>query len=90
MAKKVVELAKIILGGFTVSVDQNCKESAQFESIPVIITSNTDLCIVVDGNSTTFEHKEPFKERVFLFRLNVKLRDDLGKISKWEIRELLR
>ena len=73
--------------GWLCGVDQKCKGSVQIEPTPVLITSNTYKCAVVDGNSTTLEHKGPLEERMFLFRFTVKLRHDFGKISKWEVRE---
>lgn len=84
MTNKGVESAKAILGGSAIQIDQKYKVSVQTEPMPVIITSNT-MCFVVDGNSMTFEHKEPLKERMFLFRFSIKLWHDFGKICKREI-----
>lgn len=86
MTAKVVESAKAILGGSIVRVDQKCKSSAQVEQTPVIITSNTNMCEVVDGNSTSFEHRQPLEDRMFKFELLVRLPPDFGKISKAEVR----
>lgn len=86
MTAKVVESAKAILGGSKVRVDQKCKASQQIDSTPVIITSNTDMTIVIDGNITTMEHRQPLEDRMFQFYLGKRLPDDFGKISKQEIR----
>lgn len=86
MTAKIVESAKSILGGSKVRVDQKCKSSQQIDSTPVIITSNTDMTIVVDGNSTTMEHREPLEDRMFMFYLGKRLPNDFGKISKEEVR----
>ena len=86
MTAKVVESAKAILGGSKVRVDQKCKNSQQIDSTPVIITSNTDMTLVVDGNTTTGEHRIPLQDRMFKFYLGARLPDDFGKISKAEIR----
>lgn len=43
MTAKIVEAAKSILGGSKVRVDQKCKSSQQIDSMPVIITNNTDM-----------------------------------------------
>lgn len=86
MTAKIVESAKSILGGSRVRVDQKCKSSQQIDSTPVIITSNTDMTVVVDGNVTTFEHKEALEDRMFQFYLGRRLPNDFGKISKEEMR----
>lgn len=90
MTAKVVESAKAILGGSMVRVDQKCKSSQQIEQTPVIVTSNTNMCAVIDGNSTTFEHQQPLEDRMFKFELTRRLEPDFGKISKREIREFMR
>nr|WDW25800.1 MAG: replication-associated protein [Canine parvovirus]WDW25802.1 MAG: replication-associated protein [Canine parvovirus] len=90
MSAKIVESAKAILGGSKVRVDQKCKASQQIDSTPVIITSNTDMTIVVDGNQTTREHRQPLEDRMFQFYLGRRLPDDFGKISKKEIREFFK
>lgn len=89
MTAKVVESAKAILGGSKVRVDQKCKSSQQIDPTPVIITSNTNMCCVVDGNSTTFEHQQPLEDRMFKFELCVRLPHDFGKITKQEIKDFL-
>uniref|UniRef100_A0AAU6S504 NS1 protein n=1 Tax=Rhinolophus ferrumequinum adeno-associated virus TaxID=3140012 RepID=A0AAU6S504_9VIRU len=89
MTAKVVESAKAILGGSMVRVDQKCKSSQQIEQTPVIVTSNTNMCAVIDGNSTTFEHQQPLEDRMFKFELTRRLEPDFGKISKREIREFM-
>nr|QKN88777.1 MAG: replication protein [Dependoparvovirus sp.] len=90
MTGKVVESAKAILGGSKVRVDQKCKSSQQIESTPVIITSNTDMTIVIDGNQITMEHRQPLEDRMFKFYLGHRLPHDFGKISKAEIRAFFR
>lgn len=90
MTSKVVESAKAILGGSKVRVDQKCKNSQQIEPTPVIVTSNTNMCEVVDGNSTTFEHRQPLEDRMFKFELTVRLQPNFGKISKQEVREFFK
>lgn len=90
MTSKVVESAKAILGGSKVRVDQKCKNSQQIEPTPVIITSNTNMCEVVDGNSTTFEHRQPLEDRMFKFELTVRLQPTFGKITKQEVREFFK
>lgn len=90
MTAKVVEAAKCILGGSRVRVDQKCKASQQIESTPVIITSNTDLTVVVDGNTTTMEHRQPLEDRMFQFNLVKRLTPDFGKVTKQEIREFFK
>nr|UJO02142.1 Rep [Tadarida brasiliensis associated dependoparvovirus] len=90
MTAKVVEAAKAILGGSKVRVDQKCKSSQPIEPTPVIITSNTNMCEVVDGNSTTFEHRQPLEDRMFRFELTVRLQPTFGKITKTEVKEFLK
>nr|QKE54964.1 MAG: replication protein [Parvoviridae sp.] len=87
MTAKTVETAKAILGGSKVRVDQKCKGSEELEPTPVIITSNTNMCWVVDGNTTTYEHKTPLQERMFKLELTVQLKPDFGKITKQEVRQ---
>lgn len=87
MTSKVVESAKAVLGGSRVRVDQKCKSSQQIEPTPVIITSNTNMCEVIDGNSTTFEHRQPLEDRMFKFELMTRLPPTFGKITKTEVRE---
>lgn len=89
MTAKVVESAKAILGGSMVRVDQKCKSSSQIDQTPVIVTSNTNMCAVIDGNSTTFEHQQPLEDRMFKFELTRRLDSDFGKISKKEIRDFM-
>nr|QKN88756.1 MAG: replication protein [Dependoparvovirus sp.] len=90
MTAKIVESAKSILGGSRVRVDQKCKSSQQIDSTPVIITSNTDMTMVVDGNTTTFEHREALEDRMFQFYLGKRLDNDFGKITKTEVREFFK
>ncbi|AOL02446.1 rep protein [Dependoparvovirus anseriform4] len=87
MTAKIVETAKAILGGSKVRVDQKCKSSMQLEPTPVIITSNTNMCYVVDGNTTTFEHAQPLQDRMFKLELLKRLPDDFGKVTKKEVRD---
>nr|QKN88770.1 MAG: replication protein [Dependoparvovirus sp.] len=87
MTAKTVETAKAILGGSKVRVDQKCKGSEELEPTPVIITSNTNMCWVVDGNTTTYEHKEPLQERMFKLELTTQLDPSFGKITKEEVRQ---
>ena len=90
MTAKVVETAKAILGGSRVRVDQKCKASVPIEPTPVIITSNTNMCYVIDGNTTTFEHKQPLEDRMFKLELLTRLPDDFGKVTKQEVRQFFR
>lgn len=87
MTARVVEPAKAILGGSAVRVDKKCKDSLQIEPTPVIITSNTNMCCVTDGNSTTYEHAEPLEDRMWRIDLLRKLPHDFGKVTKREVRE---
>lgn len=86
MTTKVVEQAKAILGGSKVRVDIKCKTSQPMEPTPVIITSNTNMTVVIDGNSTTFEHEQPLQDRMFKFELTKRLGHDFGKITKQEVK----
>lgn len=90
MTAKIVETAKAILGGSKVRVDQKCKQSVAIEPTPVLITSNTDMCFVIDGNTTSFEHKEPLQDRMFRLELNTRLPDDFGKVTKQEVIEFFK
>lgn len=90
MTNKVVESAKAILGGSKVRVDQKCKSSQQIEPTPVIITSNTDMCVVIDGNMNTYEHKQPLEDRIFKIVLERRLDPDFGKITKQEVKEFFK
>ncbi|UGV24168.1 MAG: NS1 [Dependoparvovirus primate1] len=90
MTAKVVESAKAILGGSKVRVDQKCKSSAQIDPTPVIVTSNTNMCAVIDGNSTTFEHQQPLQDRMFKFELTRRLDHDFGKVTKQEVKDFFR
>jgi len=90
MTAKIVEAAKAILGGSDVRVDQKCKSSQQIKSTPVIVTSNTDMTLVVDGNMTTMEHRQPLEDRMFQFYLHKRLPHDFGLISKQEMREFFK
>ncbi|QEJ80808.1 Rep78 [avian adeno-associated virus BR_DF12] len=87
MTAKTVETAKAILGGSKVRVDQKCRGSEELEPTPVIITSNTNMCWVIDGNTTTYEHKTPLQERMFKLELTTPLSPDFGKITKREVRQ---
>lgn len=90
MTAKVVEQAKAILGGSKVRVDIKCKTSQPMEPTPVIITSNTNMCCVVDGNSTTFEHEQPLQDRMFKFELTRRLEPTFGKVTKQEVKDFFR
>ena len=90
MTNKVVEAAKAILGGSQVRVDQKCKSSQQIDSTPVIITSNTDMTMVVDGNCTSFEHRQPLEDRMFMIHLGQRLDPNFGKVTKREVREFFK
>nr|QKE60686.1 MAG: replication protein [Dependoparvovirus sp.] len=87
MTTKIVESAKAILGGSQVRVDQKCKSSSPIEQTPVIITSNTPMYRVYDGNSTTFEHEKPLKDRMFCFEFLRPLDKTFGKVTKQEVKE---
>lgn len=87
MTQKIVESAKCILGGTRVPVDVKCKTAEICEPTPCIITSNTNMCQVFDGNSSSFEHTEPLQERMFRLRLNYKLPWDFGKVTKQEVKD---
>nr|QKN88780.1 MAG: replication protein [Dependoparvovirus sp.] len=87
MTAKTVETAKAILGGSKVRVDQKCRGSEELEPTPVIITSNTNMCWVIDGNTTTYEHKTPLQERMFKLELTVQLKPDFGKVTKQEVKQ---
>ncbi|MHA0292451.1 hypothetical protein ACXYXC_03705, partial [Mesomycoplasma ovipneumoniae] len=50
---KIVEACKAILGGMPVRVDQKCKGSTALRPTPVLVTSNGDMTIVRDGNTST-------------------------------------
>lgn len=90
MTNKVVESAKAILGGSKVRVDQKCKSSQQIEPTPVIITSNTDMCVVIDGNMNTYEHKQPLEDRIFKIVLDQRLGPSFGKITKQEVKDFFK
>lgn len=86
MTQKIVETAKCILGGTRVPVDVKCKMAEICEPTPVIITSNTNMCQVYDGNSSSFEHTEPLQERMFRLHLYVKLPPTFGRVTKEEVK----
>lgn len=91
MTAKVVESAKAILGGSKVRVDQKCKASQQIDTTPVIITSNVDLTIVVDGNQTTREHQQPLEDRMFKFYFDHRLSELMDwRVTKQEVREFFK
>lgn len=87
MSAKIVEAAKAICGGSKVRVDQKCKQSVQVQPTPVIITSNLDMTLVIDGNSITHDHKEPLEHRMWKFTFQEVLVPDWGKISKEDVQE---
>lgn len=87
MTAKVVESAKAILNGSPVCIDQKCQSSQQTDLTPVTVTSNTNMCAVVDGNSITFEHQQPLEDQIFKSELACQLHHDFRKIMKTEIRE---
>lgn len=43
--------------------------SQQTEPTLVVITSNTNMSVAIDGNSKTFEHQQPLQARMFTFEL---------------------
>lgn len=90
MTAKIVEAAKAILGGSKVRVDQKCKASQQIDGTPVLITSNTDMTMVVDGNQMTAEHRQPLEDRMFQFVLGKRLPDNFGKITKQEVQDFFK
>lgn len=87
MTAQIVEAAKAILGGSKVRVDQKCKSSIQVDPTPVIITSNVDMTLVIDGNVITHEHQEPLQHRMWKFTLDKVLPPDWGKITKEEVQD---
>lgn len=87
MTAQIVEAAKAILGGSKVRVDQKCKSSIQVDPTPVIITSNVDMTLVLDGNVVTHEHEEPLQHRMWKFTLDKVLPPDWGKITKEEVQD---
>ncbi|AAR07954.1 non-structural protein 1 [Snake adeno-associated virus] len=89
MTNKMVETAKCILGGSAVPVDIKGKPAEMCPQTPCIITSNTNMCQVYDGNSSSFEHQEPLEERMFMFRLNTKLPSTFGKITEEEVKQFI-
>lgn len=87
MTAKIVEAAKSILGGSKVRVDQKCKNSVQINPTPVIITSNVDMTLVIDGNIVTREHQEPLQHRMWKFEFNQTLPPDWGKITVQDVKD---
>lgn len=79
--------AKAILDGSSVCIDQKCKSSQQTDLTPVTVTSNTDMGVVMDGNSITFEYQQPLEDQIFKFELVCQLYHDFRKITKTEIKE---
>lgn len=61
--------------------------SKQTEPTPVIITSNTNMCVVTDGNSKTFEHQQPLQDHMFKLELTYRLELDFGKVTKRDVKD---
>lgn len=90
MTSKIVESAKAILGGSEIRIDQKCRSSQAVESTPVIITSNTDITVILDGNTIIGDHRDAIRDRVFCFELKRRLDDDFGKITKQEVKDFFK
>nr|QQD86386.1 nonstructural protein [Porcine parvovirus 6] len=85
MTEDVVECAKALLGGSNVRVDRKCMQSAEVQSPPFIITSNTDMCLVSQGSYISFEHQQPLQDRMIKFEFNHVLSGNFGLISEDEV-----
>lgn len=85
MKRKMVETAKMILGGQAVRVDQKNKGSVVVTGTPVIITSNVDVTVTVDGNVDDYSHRQPLLDRIIKLTFSRRLRPDFGLIQAGEV-----
>lgn len=85
MRRKMVETAKMILGGQPCRVDQKNKGSAFVRGTPVIVTSNVDITLVTDGNVEDVTHRQPLMDRLVRLDFKYKLPGDFGLISREEV-----
>nr|AZZ69378.1 non-structural protein [Tetraparvovirus ungulate4]AZZ69384.1 non-structural protein [Tetraparvovirus ungulate4]AZZ69390.1 non-structural protein [Tetraparvovirus ungulate4]AZZ69396.1 non-structural protein [Tetraparvovirus ungulate4] len=69
MTENIVEVAKAILGGAPVRLDVKNKGSEDFIPRRVIITSNGDLTVTVDGPVISTAHQEALQTRITMFQL---------------------
>ncbi|MHA0323207.1 initiator NS1 family protein [Mesomycoplasma ovipneumoniae] len=86
---KIVEACKAILGGMPVRVDQKCKGSTALRPTPVLVTSNGDMTIVRDGNTSTLIHRPALKDRMVRLDFNVKLPAEYGLLTASDVRAWL-
>lgn len=89
ISSKIVEACKAILGGMPVRVDQKCKGSTALRPTPVLVTSNGDMTIVRDGNTSTLIHRPALKDRMVRLDFNVKLPAEYGLLTPSDVRAWL-
>nr|AVR53740.1 nonstructural protein 1 [Rodent tetraparvovirus] len=90
MTENMVEVAKAILGGAPVRLDVKNKGSEDFLPTAVIITSNGDLTVTVDGPVMSTAHQEALQTRITMFELLKTVPEGLAPITEKDIRDFFR
>nr|QKE54949.1 MAG: nonstructural protein [Parvoviridae sp.] len=89
MDEVFVEAAKCILGGSGVRVDRKGHDSVLVQKTPVVITSNNDITVVTNRNSTNTSHAAALRSRCFRFVFNNWLSSNWGLITVEDMYEFL-
>ncbi|AOW44155.1 NS1 [Tetraparvovirus sp.] len=90
MTENIVEVAKAILGGAPVRLDVKNKGSEDFIPTCVIITSNGDLTVTIDGPVISSAHQEALKTRITMFRFQRLVPPGLAPIPDGDLRDFFR
>ncbi|AEX38011.1 putative non structural protein NS1 [Eidolon helvum (bat) parvovirus 1] len=85
MTENIVEVAKAILGGSPVRLDVKNKGSEDFLPTAVIITSNGDLTVTVDGPVISDAHQDALRTRMCMIRLERVLPAHLAPVEPGDI-----
>nr|WNO16007.1 nonstructural protein [Porcine parvovirus 3] len=87
MTENIVEVAKAILGGAPVRLDVKNKGSEDFIPTCVIITSNGDLTVTVDGPVVSTAHQEALQTRITMFQFQRLVPPGLAPLPERDLRD---
>nr|UUA44415.1 nonstructural protein [Bovine hokovirus 2]UXC84395.1 nonstructural protein [Tetraparvovirus ungulate1] len=90
MTENIVEVAKAILGGAPVRLDVKNKGSEDFIPTCVIITSNGDLTVTVDGPVVSTVHQEALQTRITMFQFNRLVPPGLAPIPEADLHDFFK
>nr|AYN77557.1 nonstructural protein [Chimpanzee parv4] len=90
MTENIVEVAKAVLGGAPVRLDVKNKGSEDYIPTCVILTSNGDLTVTVDGPVVSTQHQEALQTRITMFQFQRIVPEGLAPLPEEEVRSFFK